>query len=78
MAEYCEWGYGPPRLLIPGLAGGYGLLGPLARLLGITHNSIMQWRRVPAARIIQIEAITGVPRDVLRPEFYEGYEAETS
>ena len=32
-ADYCEWGEGPPLVLIPGLAGGYDLLGPLARLL---------------------------------------------
>jgi pimeloyl-ACP methyl ester carboxylesterase len=32
-AAYCEWGEGPPLVLIPGLAGGYELLGPLARLL---------------------------------------------
>ena len=32
-AEYCEWGDGPPVVLVPGLAGGYELLGPLARLL---------------------------------------------
>lgn len=32
-AEFCEWGEGPPLVLIPGLAGGYELLGPLARLL---------------------------------------------
>ncbi len=32
-ASYCEWGEGPPLVLIPGLAGGFELLGPLARLL---------------------------------------------
>lgn len=32
-AEYCEWGDGPPLILIPGLAGGFELLGPLAKLL---------------------------------------------
>ncbi len=32
-ARYCEWGDGPPLVLVPGLAGGYELLGPLARLL---------------------------------------------
>jgi pimeloyl-ACP methyl ester carboxylesterase len=32
-ASYCEWGQGPPVVLVPGLAGGFGLLGPLARLL---------------------------------------------
>jgi pimeloyl-ACP methyl ester carboxylesterase len=30
---YREWGEGPPLVLVPGLAGGYELLGPLARLL---------------------------------------------
>jgi pimeloyl-ACP methyl ester carboxylesterase len=32
-AAYCEWGEGPPLVLVPGLAGGYELLGPLARML---------------------------------------------
>jgi 3-oxoadipate enol-lactonase len=31
--RYQEWGEGPPLILVPGLAGGYELLGPLARLL---------------------------------------------
>ena len=32
-ARYCEWGDGPPVVLVPGLAGGFELLGPLARAL---------------------------------------------
>ena len=32
-AQYAEWGDGPPLVLIPGMAGGFELLGPLARLL---------------------------------------------
>jgi pimeloyl-ACP methyl ester carboxylesterase len=32
-ARYCVWGEGPPLILVPGLAGGFDLLGPLARLL---------------------------------------------
>ena len=31
--NYREWGEGSPLILVPGLAGGYELLGPLARLL---------------------------------------------
>ena len=32
-ARYCVWGEGSPLVLVPGLAGGFELLGPLARLL---------------------------------------------
>jgi pimeloyl-ACP methyl ester carboxylesterase len=32
-AHYCVWGEGRPLVLVPGLAGGFELLGPLARLL---------------------------------------------
>lgn len=32
-AAYREWGDGPPLVLVPGLAGGMDLLGPLARCL---------------------------------------------
>ncbi len=38
--EYREWGSGPPLVLIPGLAGGFGLLGPLARLLARHYRVI--------------------------------------
>jgi pimeloyl-ACP methyl ester carboxylesterase len=31
--EYREWGDGPPLVLVPGMAGGFELLGPLARRL---------------------------------------------
>lgn len=39
-AEFCEWGEGSPVVLVPGLAGGYELLGPLARLLAQQHRVI--------------------------------------
>jgi len=37
-AELNEIGSGPPLVLIPGLAGGYGLLGPLAKSLSDDHQ----------------------------------------
>jgi pimeloyl-ACP methyl ester carboxylesterase len=37
-AELDEIGSGPPVILIPGLAGGYGLLGPLAKALSNHHH----------------------------------------
>jgi pimeloyl-ACP methyl ester carboxylesterase len=39
-AEYREWGDGPPLVIVPGLAGGYRLLGPLARLLAQHYRVI--------------------------------------
>jgi DNA-binding transcriptional regulator YdaS (Cro superfamily) len=42
----------------------------LARELGITHGAISQWRRVPAERVIEVERITGIPREQLRPDLY--------
>jgi DNA-binding transcriptional regulator YdaS (Cro superfamily) len=42
----------------------------LARLLNITHAAILQWGRVPTERIIEIERVTGIPRERLRPELY--------
>jgi DNA-binding transcriptional regulator YdaS (Cro superfamily) len=42
----------------------------LARLLGIRAQAISQWRRVPAERVIAVEAATGVLRHELRPDIY--------
>lgn len=39
-AQYMEWGNGPPLVIVPGLAGGYGLVGPLARLLAEHYRVI--------------------------------------
>jgi pimeloyl-ACP methyl ester carboxylesterase len=38
--DYRIWGEGEPIVLVPGLAGGMGLLGPLARLLASRHKVI--------------------------------------
>jgi DNA-binding transcriptional regulator YdaS (Cro superfamily) len=45
----------------------------LASLLGLNPQSIYQWRRVPAERVVQIETVTDVPRNVLRPDLYEAW-----
>ncbi len=39
-AEYRIWGEGPPLLLVPGMAGGFELLGPFARLLARDYQVI--------------------------------------
>lgn len=47
-----------------------GGLRALARLLGISHNSIVKWNRIPADRVVEIEKLTGVARERLRPDLY--------
>jgi len=39
-AEYCEWGFGEPLVLLPGLAGGIDLIAPLAQRLGEHYHVI--------------------------------------
>jgi TorA maturation chaperone TorD len=47
-----------------------GGVGTLAEKIGISQPSVSNWSRVPAERVISVEAITGVARDVLRPDLY--------
>lgn len=42
----------------------------LARRIGISQPSVSNWSRVPADRILAVEAATGVARDTLRPDLY--------
>lgn len=42
----------------------------LARRIGIFQPSVSQWSRVPAERVLAVEAATGVPRAILRPDLY--------
>jgi TorA maturation chaperone TorD len=47
-----------------------GGVGALARGLGISQPSVSSWRRIPAARVLDVEALTGISRAVLRPDLY--------
>lgn len=49
------------------VAGG---IGALARGLGITQPSVSTWRQIPAARVLEIEVLTGISRSVLRSDLY--------
>lgn len=42
----------------------------LALGLGIQAPSIYSWRRVPAVRVLAVEALTGISRHELRPDIY--------
>jgi TorA maturation chaperone TorD len=43
----------------------------LARRIGISQPSVSNWTRVPAERVLSVEATTGIARAVLRPDLYQ-------
>jgi TorA maturation chaperone TorD len=47
-----------------------GGIGALARALGISQPAVSIWQRIPAERVLAVEALTGVRRTVLRPDLY--------
>lgn len=47
-----------------------GTVAELARSLGITRAAIAQWDKIPAERVVEIERVTGVPREELRPDLF--------
>jgi len=47
-----------------------GGVGSLARGLGIAQPSVSAWSRIPAERVLAVEALTQVNRFVLRPDLY--------
>jgi TorA maturation chaperone TorD len=52
------------------VAGG---VGALARKIGISQPSVSNWARIPAERVLSVEAATGVSRAILRPDLYVGH-----
>lgn len=42
----------------------------LARTLGLSHQAVFKWTKIPSRQVIPIEALTGVPREILRPDLY--------
>ncbi|MET3924571.1 Cro/CI family transcriptional regulator [Devosia sp. 2618] len=45
-----------------------GGLVALATALGIKHQALYSWTRVPAERVLDMERITGIPREQIRPD----------
>ncbi|MDQ4678157.1 YdaS family helix-turn-helix protein, partial [Stenotrophomonas maltophilia group sp. RNC7] len=42
----------------------------LARALGIKHTAPYGWKRIPAERVLDVEALTAIPCSELRPDIY--------
>ena len=53
-----------------------GGVSKLARRVGVSQPSVSNWDKVPAERVLVVEAATGVDRKVLRPDLYQ--ERETA
>jgi TorA maturation chaperone TorD/DNA-binding transcriptional regulator YdaS (Cro superfamily) len=47
-----------------------GGIGVLARALRVAQPAVSNWRKIPAERVLSVEAITGVARSMLRPDLY--------
>ena len=50
-----------------------GGLSALARSVGVKPPSVCKWRKtglIPLARVDAVEALTGIPREKLRPDFF--------
>jgi TorA maturation chaperone TorD len=65
----------------PGLARAIdkaGGVAELARKIGIAQPSVSNWNRVPAQRVIAVEAATGISRRELRPDLYDESELAQS
>ena len=50
-----------------------GGVSALARGLGVSRQNIYGWRRIPVDHVVAIEEITGIAREHLRPDVFEGY-----
>jgi Bacterial toxin YdaS len=42
----------------------------LAKLLGVSPSSVLRWTRIPADRVVEVERVTDIPREQLRPDLY--------
>ena len=47
-----------------------GMLSKVAYGLGLTRAAVVRWEQVPAERVVDIERITGIPREALRPDLF--------
>jgi len=47
-----------------------GGIGALARALGVEQPAVSSWQRIPAERVLAVEALMGIRRSVLRPDLY--------
>jgi Putative antitoxin of bacterial toxin-antitoxin system, YdaS/YdaT len=47
-----------------------GSITKLAKALNISPQAIVQWDTIPVARVVDVERVTGVARERLRPDIF--------
>jgi DNA-binding transcriptional regulator YdaS (Cro superfamily) len=47
-----------------------GMAAKIAKNLKISRGAVSRWQHIPAERIVEVERITGIPREELRPDLY--------
>lgn len=47
-----------------------GLMARVARGLGLRSSAVAVWSRIPAERVVDVERITNIPREQLRPDLF--------
>lgn len=52
-----------------------GMIAKIGRELGIKPSAVSMWAKVPAERVVEVERITDIPRECLRPDLYRTSEA---
>jgi DNA-binding transcriptional regulator YdaS (Cro superfamily) len=50
--------------------GRVGGVRALARMLGLTHPTLVRWKKTPAAHVLALEKLTGISRYRLRPDVF--------
>ena len=48
-----------------------GSVKALAEIVGVTPQGVSQWKRVPQKHVRAIEALTGIPRHIIRDDVYD-------
>lgn len=58
------------EMTIKEIAQKVGGVVALSRALGLSRGAVSQWEIVPLERVNEVARITGIPRELIRPDFF--------
>jgi DNA-binding transcriptional regulator YdaS (Cro superfamily) len=53
------------------IAASVGGVIALSIKLGLSRAAVSGWKRIPAERVADVERVTGIPREKLRPDLFQ-------